>query len=188
MDKKEIRAMVRKELASIPQTEFEQACEQIAERLFQTEEWERAYSIAITIANEREVHTKHIIEKAWKEGKKVAVPKCRPSDRSMVFRMITDFNQLESVYCGLLEPKTDATEAAGDFDMMIVPGVAFDLDGYRIGYGGGYYDRYLQGFEGPTISLLLAEQLISAIPRDEYDIPVNILILPNGVYRIDGRK
>lgn len=187
MNKKQIRELVRANLANMTQTYFDKQCKSIEERLFQLDEWKQAESIAITISNSREIHTKNIIEKAWKQGKKVAIPKCNSTDRSMVFRFFDNFNQLERVYFNLMEPIIHETvEAEGtDLDLMLVPGVAFDTSGFRIGYGGGFYDRYLEAYQGLTISMLLSEQIVSDIPRNQYDIPVQTLILPNGVHRVN---
>ena len=101
----------------------------------------------------------------------------------MTFYYIQHLNQLESSYYELLEPIVSKTKEARseELDYMIVPGVAFDERGYRIGYGGGYYDRYLQTYTGATVSLLLPNQLFKQLPNDEYDIPVDTLILPDGM-------
>ncbi|WP_042345954.1 5-formyltetrahydrofolate cyclo-ligase [Bacillus massiliigorillae] len=186
MNKKAIQEEARAKLASMTQEDFDQKCRAIENHLFQLDIWKQARTIGLTISNSREIHTKNIIEKAWKEGKKVAIPKCNPSDRSMMFRFFNDFSQLESVYYDLLEPIMEETVEAGtdDLELMIVPGVVFDERGFRIGYGGGYYDRYLEAFKGPTVSLLLPTQLVSEIPRNQYDIPVQTLILPSGVHKV----
>ena len=92
-----------------------------------------------------EIPTFHIIEQAWHEGKEVAVPKCNPENKAMEFKKITSFEQLESVYSGLLEPVAETVKVRDqhDLDLLIVPGLAFTKDGYRLGFGGGYYDRFL---------------------------------------------
>ena len=99
---------------------------------------------------ENEVNTYPIIEKAWEEGKKVVVPKCNKEARTMSFRKISNFDQLETVYMNLREPIPALTEEvnADEIDLQIVPGVAYTERGERIGYGGGYYDRYLMHYKG----------------------------------------
>jgi len=186
MNKKQVRNEVRGKLAVLTEREFDKQCLLIRQRLFETKEWLQARSIAITISKELEVDTLPIIEQAWVEGKKVAVPKCHPIDRSMSFHYFTHYNQLETVYNNLQEPIEEETEVAfkNEFDIIIVPGVAYDRRGYRIGFGGGYYDRYLQHFDGVTVSLLLDEQLYEKIPNEPFDQPVQNLILPSGVIAI----
>lgn len=186
MSKRQIREHVKNQLALVSQPDFDDKCQKMAEQLFQLSLWKEAKTIAITISNAREIHTANIIEEAWKSNKKVAIPKCNPSDHSMSFRYFDSYKQLESVYYGLLEPKVECTEVASkeSLDLIIVPGIAFDERGYRIGYGGGYYDRYLMDYSGPTISMLLTEQMVPSVPSDAFDIPVQYLITPNGVQLI----
>jgi len=150
----------------------------IAGRLFEQPEWIRAEVIGITISRPPEVDTYTIISKAWLEGKKVAVPKCLPENRKMDFRYLTDFSQLESVYYGLKEPREEMTGMAqkDDIDLLIVPGVAFSTNGFRVGFGGGYYDRFLTGFSGKTVSLAFSCQLIDNLPIEAHDIPVGRII------------
>ncbi|MCP1145229.1 5-formyltetrahydrofolate cyclo-ligase [Lysinibacillus endophyticus] len=135
-------------------------------------------TIAITISNNREVDTIGIIESLWKADKNVVVPKCNSKNRTMQFYKIENFNQLEIVYMDLREPIPDLTElvSAEQINCMIVPGIVFDKSGYRIGYGGGYYDRYLERFEGQLISLAFHFQVVESVPKDSHDIPVNVII------------
>lgn len=95
-----------------------------------------------------EVITRYIIEQAWKDGKEVAVPKVFGKD--MVFYKLTDFSQLESGYFGIPEPKEDGETVSWETAMMVMPGVAFDVNCNRVGYGGGFYDRFLE--KHPQIS------------------------------------
>ena len=115
-----------------------------------SKKWAEAKTIGITLSMENEVNTYPIIEKAWKEGKRVVVPKCNKETRTMSFRQISNFDQLETVYMNLREPIPALTEEvnADEIDLQIVPGVAYTERGERIGYGGGYYDRYLVHYKG----------------------------------------
>lgn len=189
LNKKDIRETIIAQLKEMSSEEFEKQCQLLANQLFSTEEWKKATTIGITIAHAHEINTIPIIEQAWKEGKRVAVPRCIPSEKRMDFRYLEHLNQLEKSHYDLLEPLVDETEAASpeEIDYLIVPGVAFDASGYRIGYGGGYYDRYLQAYKGATVSLLFTNQLLKQIPIEEYDVPVDSLILPNGMKRNDIR-
>ncbi|MBD3107653.1 5-formyltetrahydrofolate cyclo-ligase [Bacillus sp. AGMB 02131] len=187
MNKKKIRNETREKIISIPEEQFRQQCQFIHKRLFQSVEWLNSDCIAITISTKYEIDTVPIIEQAWAEGKKVAVPKCNPKDRKMTFRYLEHFNQLEKVYNDLQEPVEAFTRTAvmEELDLMIVPGIAFAPNGYRIGFGGGYYDRFLENYRGSTVSLLLPEQLYENIPYEPFDQPVQKLILPNGEMSID---
>lgn len=153
----------------------------IMEKLIASKEYEIAQTIGITISRFPEVDTQILIEAAWKSGKQVAVPKCIPSTREMDFRIITSFEDLETVYMDLQEPAMDRTETIEkkQIDLQIVPGVAFSREGYRIGFGGGYYDRYLTDFPGTCISLAFNIQTGKTVPVEDHDIPVDMIITEN---------
>ncbi|MFS0780922.1 5-formyltetrahydrofolate cyclo-ligase [Bacillus sp. 1P06AnD] len=183
MTKQSIRLEVKKYLETLGSDDLLAQSKLIVKQLMMMEVWKQSSTIALTISTKTEIDTTELIKAAWEQGKRVAVPKCNPLSHSMAFRYLTDFNQLESVYSGLLEPIVEKTIEAdrNELDFMLVPGLAFSEAGYRIGYGGGYYDRYLAGFQGVTVSLLTEGQLYHELPIDEYDMPVQWLVLPKGV-------
>ena len=127
---------------------------------------------------ENEVNTYPIIEKAWEEGKKVVVPKCNKGTRTMSFRQINNFDRLETVYMNLREPIPGLTEEVNmdEIDLQIVPGVAYTERGERIGYGGGYYDRYLVHYKGKTLSLAYDFQMVKHIPVEPFDKNIEKLL------------
>ncbi|ASB88365.1 5-formyltetrahydrofolate cyclo-ligase [Bacillus sonorensis] len=173
--KRLLRSDVREKLAKLTDEEFQQKTEAIHHAFFQSRQWTESSVIALTISRKPEVPTRPIIERAWREGKTVCIPKCLPETKDMQFRRFKDDSELEVVYFGLQEPiihKTDLIMPQ-DIDLILVPGVCFDRHGYRIGYGGGYYDRYLAGFHHETASLAFHCQMIERVPREEHDIPVN---------------
>ncbi|MBM7660842.1 5-formyltetrahydrofolate cyclo-ligase [Bacillus mesophilus] len=176
--KKELRLQVKERLESLSTYEFQQNCEKVAYQLYNTNVWMKSKTIGITISRGREIETRQIIERAWKEGKKVAVPKCYSEQHKMEFYFITSFEQLEVVFFGLQEPVLALTEhaPANDLELLIVPGICYTEKGYRIGYGGGYYDRYLEHYQQDTVSLLLECQLVPEIPVYSYDLPIQKLI------------
>jgi 5-formyltetrahydrofolate cyclo-ligase len=186
-EKKKMRKKVKQLLTQLTDKEKQEYSEAIAEKLYALSAWKKAKCIGITISRGNEVHTLPIIEKAWCEGKKICVPKCDPDEKTMVFREIHSFAQLESVYFGLLEPIEDITKEveAAEMDLMVVPGIVFSRDGYRIGYGGGYYDRYLQQFTQTTISLAYSVQIVERVPAEPHDIPVQMIITNNEVIVCD---
>lgn len=157
---------------------------QLAEQLSNLVEWQQAKTIGITISIPPEISTYSIIELAWQEGKKVAVPKCYPKEKTMEFKFISSFDQLESVYSGLLEPVNGTeTTAVNEMDLIIVPGLAFTKEGHRLGFGGGYYDRFLTTYKGNTLALAFPFQLVDDLPMEMHDIPVQKIITPDHVYR-----
>ena len=96
----------------------------------------------------------------------------------MDFRLITSFDDLETVYMDLKEPIVSRTVSIdkGQIDLQIVPGVVYSDEGFRIGFGGGYYDRYLTDYEGDRVSLAFEIQTSQEVPIEEHDIPVNKII------------
>lgn len=177
-NKQEVRKHVKGLLSNLSETLYEGYSDKIASRLFEDEDWFNAEVIGITVSRQPEVDTYPIIRKAWQQGKKVVVPKCNTKEKALTFRTLKDFSQLETVFYGLCEPIEDLTTQveANQIDLMIVPGLAYTREGYRLGFGGGYYDRFLKNYTGKTISLAFSEQIISQFPIEEHDIPVSKII------------
>lgn len=162
------------ELQSLDRLHYEQMSYMIGKTLTQTEEWKKADTIALTVSRFPEVDTWQLIRKGWEEGKRIAVPKCHPDTKKMTFRQIQSFTDLEHSFFGLFEPKENETPAVPkeEIDLVIVPGLLYSREGYRIGFGGGYYDRFLQDYKGHTVSLAFSLQLRDYLPVEEHDIPV----------------
>lgn len=178
MSKETFRNEILSQLKTLEPSQYEEKSKRIMNRFIATEAFKRAHTIGITISRFPEVNTQPIIEAAWVAGKKVAVPKCIHSTRHMDFRYITSFNQLEKAYVGLMEPKVSETLSASkrEIDLLIVPGVVFSDEGYRIGFGGGYYDRYLATYRGNYLSLAFTCQTGHSVPMESHDVPVQKII------------
>lgn len=178
MDKKVMRKKQKALLSSIERNMYEHKSYLIAQQLFETEEWINTTVIAITVSNYPEVDTWQIIKRGWEEGKKIVVPKCSHEDRQLDFYYLNSFTELEKVYYGLFEPNPQNTLLADkkDISLVIVPGLAFMKNGYRLGFGGGYYDRFLEQFEGGTAALAFREQLVDRVPIEHFDLPVGKII------------
>lgn len=178
MDKKQIRQNIRQFLQSLSYEEYKERSLIIAKRLFKEPSIIKGKTIAITMSNRPEVDTAAIVEELWRLGKRVVVPKCEPAKKKMEFFEIDGFFQLERVYMDILEPIEELSDLVQreEIDVIIVPGIVFDPLGYRIGFGGGYYDRYLPGFSGSLISLAFHEQLIECVPKECHDLPVHTIL------------
>lgn len=188
MDKNFLRDQVLFTMNSFGSLKHDILSNEITKRFLASTEYKRATTIGITISRQPEVNTRLIIEAAWSAGKKVVVPKCNSIDRSMDFRTINAYDDLEVVYMDLLEPIIDKTNSVRklEIDIQVVPGVAFNEEGYRIGYGGGYYDRYMEDFEGKSVSLTFEQQVGFDIPVESHDLPVELIFTPERV--IDCRE
>lgn len=144
--------------------------------------WNNAKTIGITISRGFEWNTKPVIQRAWQEGKTVAVPKCHRQEKQLTFHQLTDFHQLEVSFYNLLEPNPKETTYVkkSTIDLLIVPGLLFDQQGYRIGFGGGYYDRFLADFPNETVSFVHSLQLRTKLPKEPFDIPIHHLLTEKG--------
>ncbi|MCT6914161.1 MAG: 5-formyltetrahydrofolate cyclo-ligase [Bacillus wiedmannii] len=187
-EKVRLRKQIIEHMNSLSEERYTTLSEQIAFSLYAQKEWAEAKTVGITLSMENEVNTYAIIEKAWEEGKKVVVPKCNKETRTMSFRQISNFDQLEIVYMNLREPIPARTEEvnANDIDLQIVPGVAYTERGERIGYGGGYYDRYLLHYKGKTLSLAYSFQIVEHIPVEPFDKNVEKIITEKGTMVKNG--
>ncbi|WP_409251359.1 5-formyltetrahydrofolate cyclo-ligase [Bacillus sp. SCS-153A] len=178
MDKKELRQEQKALLSSLERHVYEHKSFLIAKKLYETDDWKSSGTIAVTVSNFPEVDTWQIIRRGWEEGKRMLVPKCVPEENKIEFYYLESFAGLEKVFYGLWEPspKKNVLADSADIDLVIVPGLAFMKNGYRLGFGGGYYDRFLEHYHGRTLSLAFQEQLIEAVPVEEYDIPVAAIV------------
>ncbi len=178
MDKKQMREAMKSKLAALEKPEYEQKCFEIAKRLYALAEWEKADVIAVTVSAPFEIDTWQIIRFAWISGKIVCIPKCDPETKQMKFFKIDNFTYLEKVYAGLYEPDPVKTSFVqpDKLHLLIVPGLLFNAQGYRIGFGGGYYDRFLSKFTGKTVSLAFSFQLQNNIPVETHDLPVQKIV------------
>lgn len=128
----------------------------------------------------KEVGTEFLIRQAWKFGKKVAIPKVL--NEEMTFCYLSDFSELQEGYRGIYEPRSMKI-ADGKDGLLIMPGVAFDIKRNRIGYGKGFYDRYIKKhYNLPTIGLSFACQIVPEIPTDAFDCCPNIVITEEKIY------
>ncbi|MCP1125174.1 5-formyltetrahydrofolate cyclo-ligase [Bacillus sp. AFS018417] len=177
-EKKRLRKEILQRMNALSEEQYTTLSAKIVDSLYKQREWIEAKTIGITLSMEREVNTYAIIEKAWEEGKAIVVPKCNRETRTMTFRQITNFEQLETVYMNLREPDPSITEevSAEEIDLLLVPGVAFTRKGERVGYGGGYYDRYLVNYKEKTLSLVFDFQIVSHIPVEPFDKTVQKII------------
>ena len=178
MRKHDIRNDMKRRLAKIEHDEYIALSQCIKERFLKEGINKKSNTVGLTISNFPEVDTKELIQALWNLGKQVAVPRCDSKERTMQFYLLEDFNDLENVYMNLWEPKVENSiiVAKDAIDLLIVPGIVYSISGYRIGYGGGYFDRYLVNYKGDTVSLAFNCQIMESVPTDVYDLPVNRII------------
>ena len=176
--KAELRKQVLQEMKALP-LEQKQAMDQaLTDQFLKHPFYQEAKVIATYLSFPHEFQTQELIEQALKDGKKVLIPKTYPKGR-MNF-VVYDPQQLVKTSFGLLEPQGDLEVVdASQIDLIHVPGLVFTTKGYRIGYGGGYYDRYLKHFSGHTLSTIYPCQIQDFIPEN-HDIPVQEVLIDEG--------
>lgn len=130
-----------------------------------------------------EISTSRIISAAFADGKAVAFPLCLDSCGNMEFYFVASFNDLNRGMYGILEPNTDKCCKITDYSdaLCLVPGLCFDLKGFRLGYGKGYYDRFLEKFTIKTAGLCYNELIQNSLPIDIYDVSVDYIITQTGI-------
>lgn len=177
-------------LTSLPEVRKKQIEKKLSRNLFNSKLWKKANVIGLTCSTEIEWNTMPIIQKAWSEGKGVAVPKTDSTKSTMKFYLIKNEGQLKVGYGNILEPIIELSRFIDKFeiDLLIVPGIVFDKYGYRIGFGGGYYDRFLTNFTNETVSLLSSKQLVDKLPIEKHDINVQYLITETGLYKVKSKS
>jgi len=170
---------------SLPQEALQRKSLAIARRVFKLPEVAGAKKIMFYAAIDSEVDTWPMIAQALKENRLVCLPTVdRKAKRLQVFQVADPERDLCVGSLGIREPKGNRCPLFNprDLQVVIVPGVGFDLEGYRLGYGGGYYDRFLREAPGAKFVALAFEcQVLPRLPREEHDVPVHILVTEDRV-------
>ncbi len=155
----------------------------IIEKLFTLDEYKKCNTLFMYMSKPDEINTYELFEKALLDKKIVALPRCIEEKKELQFFMVNSLSDLEKGKFKLMEPiKTKCLPiSSGENDLCIVPGIIFDMSGYRLGYGGGYYDRFLTRFKGKTVGLCYDDFIMSTLPRDKFDMNVDAIITENRV-------
>ena len=176
MNKKEMRAIIRAKKRAMTESQIVSASARLGEQFRECELYKNAKTIYGYLPYNQEVRTVPMLEQAIRDGKRVAVPKCY--DRDMKFIYITDFaKEVAPGYANIPEPIADEPVADDKTALVLMPGLAFDPQGHRIGYGGGFYDRFLADEpDHPTLALCYGFQMVDHLETEEFDIPVNMVL------------
>ena len=185
--KKTLRAkfkQIRKNMTAQNKSELDG---KICKKLVSTDAYKRCKRVLTYVSTEIEVDTMQLIHTALADGKIVAVPRCIDGTRDMDFYIITSDKQLESGAFGVLEPDPKKCELLTCFDdaVCIVPALAYDMDGYRLGYGKGYYDRFLSAHSGLyNIGIEYCSCTVSNLVRGKYDVAADMLVTEKYIKKI----
>lgn len=176
MDKSELRRLKIRERRAMPPDEKKERSQSIAEQVFALDDYKRCDTLLCFVSTQIEVDTSAIIERAFADGKKVAAPRCEDKNGHMNFYYIESTDDLETAAFGIFEPKKHCRKA-GRFEraLCVVPALTFTETGYRLGFGKGYYDRFLSGFSGVSCGVIFDSDLTDELPTDRFDCPVMIV-------------
>lgn len=183
--KKDLRTKIRRKREQISSDERAQMSEAILKNVLSLNEYKKCQTLLCYVSTEMEVDTINIIGSALKDGKKVAVPRCVENLPLIEFYCIKSLSELENGSYGLLEPKAEPQNRyEGNDGLCILPGLAFDKFGGRLGYGKGYYDRFLQNFKGDAFGICFSKILSdSPLPTGRFDIPVKAVVTDKEIIR-----
>ena len=175
MTKKELRELVRAKKRQLSEQQIVSASERLGALLRENLAYQSARSIYGYLAFNQEVRTMPMLEQAQKDGKRVAVPKVFGDE--MRFIWLDDLNAVSSGYYNIPEPIANEPVADDETALVLMPGLAFDAQGHRCGYGGGFYDRYLAAHTAhTTLAMCYDFQMFDHLDTDDFDIPVDIVL------------
>jgi 5-formyltetrahydrofolate cyclo-ligase len=189
-DKGDIRKRILQARNAMAGGELASGSRVIVRRLTELDQIRRASTLMVYLDFGSEVLTEDLILWGWGEGKRIAVPLCRPVSRELIACRIEGFDEIECGHYGIREPKADILRPvpSGELDAVVVPAVAFDRRGHRLGYGGGYYDRFLPGAPRATrIGVAFARQIVPEIPADPHDVTMDCIVTEREIIVPAGR-
>ena len=175
MNKQELRARIRAQKRAMTEEMIVQKSEALGQLFVRSEAYKNAKSIYGYLPYNQEVRTVAMLEQALRAGKRVAVPKCYGDE--MKFIWMEDLSLVEKGYANIPEPIADGPVADDETALVLMPGLAFDPQGHRCGYGGGFYDKFLAAEpDHPTLALCYDFQMLPHLETEDHDIPVNYVI------------
>lgn len=175
MDKKALRQCIRQKKRQMTEAQIVEASERLGELFRSCEKYREAKTIYGYLPYNQEVRTVPMLRQAILDGKRVAVPKVYGDDMRFIY--LDDLTQVAEGYAGIPEPVADGPVADDPTALVLMPGLAFDREGRRIGYGGGFYDRFLAEEPGhPTVALCYEFQMVDLVPTEEFDMRVDCVL------------
>ena len=175
MDKKELRQQIRQRKRAMTEEEINTASEKLGVLLAESPLYRQAKTLYGYLPYNQEVRTVPMLQRALDEGKRVAVPKCYGDEMRFIY--LDDLSRVEKGYCNIPEPIEDGPIADDPTALVLMPGLAFDPQGHRMGYGGGFYDKFLASEPGhPTLALCYDFQMLEYLETEAHDIPVDTVL------------
>ena len=175
MDKKELRRQIRELKRAMTSEQIDAASARLGELFLNCPQYKEAKTIYGYLPYNQEVRTVPMLEQAMRDGKRIAVPKCHGDEMRFIY--MDDLSKVEKGYANIPEPIADDPVADDKTALVLMPGMAFTKDGKRMGYGGGFYDKFLAAEpDHPTVALCYDFQMVEDLPTEDYDIPVDCVL------------
>jgi len=175
MNKQELRKAIRTQKRAMTEEQIVEKSTRLGELFLASDAYKNAKTIYGYLPYNQEVRTVAMLEQALRDGKRVAVPKCYGDEMRFIF--MDDLSKVEKGYANIPEPIFDEPIADDETALVLMPGLAFDPQGHRIGYGGGFYDKFLAKEPNhPTLALCYDFQMVEHLETEEFDIPVDTVL------------
>lgn len=176
--KQRLRNEIKDWRRSLPPEKKASADQRITQRLLRLKEYQACKLLLTYVSLPIEVDTLALIQQAQIDGKQVAVPRCVEGTRQMEFYLIQGLEDLAPQMFGVLEPVRERCERLERFEesLCVVPALAYDHAGYRLGYGAGYYDRFLSGYQGKVVGITYQKNLCRHLWHGRFDVPVELVV------------
>ncbi len=183
--KDEIRADYSARRAAMDPAEKKRRDDAICRAAVSLVSFRYAEYVLLYAATENEIQIRDIAIEALNRGKKIAFPRCDKETHTMQYHIVSSLDELAPDTYGILEPPPENPIYDPETDLgsaiCFVPGLVYDKAGYRLGYGKGFYDRYLSHFSGCTLGVVYSDYILPVVPRGRFDVSVNILLTEKGV-------
>lgn len=175
MDKQALRKQIRELKRAMTEEQIVTKSEALGRLFVASEAYKQAKTIYGYLPYNQEVRTVAMLQQALDDGKRVAVPKCYGDEMRFIY--LDDLSKVEKGYCNIPEPIADAPIADDPKALVLMPGLAFDRQGHRMGYGGGFYDKFLASEpDHPTLALCYDFQMLEHLETEDHDIPVDTVL------------
>lgn len=175
INKQELRRTIRERKRAMTEAEIIARSEKLGHLLAESEAYKNAKTIYGYLPYNQEVRTVPMLVRALAEGKRVAVPKCYGDEMKFIY--MDDLSKVEKGYANIPEPIADGPVADDETALVLMPGLAFDPEGHRCGYGGGFYDKFLSAEPNhPTLALCYEFQMLPHLETEAHDIPVDTVL------------
>ena len=185
MNKKLLREEILTKRSLLTQEKIQEYSNKIQNILYKMDEYKNAKRIMCFVSNGSEVDTHPLIDRAILDGKSIVVPITVSKTKELLVSDLFSLSELEVGFYNIEIPKEEFLRLVDPetIDLILVPGVALAKNGYRVGYGGGYYDRFLAKLDSsvPKIALGFDLQVVDEVPTEHFDIPVDLILTEKGI-------